>query len=210
MEFPGFKNCMGYLLGSGLAIGTIITDRHVSIRKYMREQLSHITHYFDLWHLKKKIHKVLPKISKESGCSSLVEWKKPRQNHFYWSAISTLSGNGKVIYAKFKSFLSHIINKHDKLDGDPLFDKCAHGEIQERKWLNKDSPVYEKICKSLGKTSLVNAIKQASPLAQTSCLEGFHSVVNYFSLKMLAYSYVGMYCRYILSVWQFPHLHLMR
>jgi hypothetical protein len=28
--------------------------------------------------------------------------------------------------AKFKSFLSHIVNKHDSLE-DLLFSKCAHG-----------------------------------------------------------------------------------
>lgn len=53
MEFLGFKNCMGYLLGCGVVISTLITDRHASIRKYMREQLKNIRHYFDLWHIKK-------------------------------------------------------------------------------------------------------------------------------------------------------------
>lgn len=37
---------------------------------------------------------------------------------------------------------------------------------------------------------------QASPLAQTDCLEGFHSVLNLFVPKLIAYSYIGMYCRY--------------
>ena len=35
---------------------------------------------------------------------------------------------GIVIWAKFQSFLSHIINKHADLD-DPLFNKCHHGDI---------------------------------------------------------------------------------
>ena len=83
-----------------------------------------------------EIRKVLTKISKESGCSALVEWIRPCENHFFWSATSTLSGNGSVIYAKFKSFLSHVINKHDNLD-EPLFNKCFHGEIQQRQWLLK-------------------------------------------------------------------------
>lgn len=53
MEYEGFKRCMGYLLGCGLAIGKFISDRHVSIAKHMREKLADIIHYFDLWHLKK-------------------------------------------------------------------------------------------------------------------------------------------------------------
>lgn len=164
MEFLGFQNCMTYLLGCGLAIRAMITDRHTSIAKHMREQLSHITHYFDLWHLKKsktfhlsceyqfmklectlcyikyfcstEIHKVLLKISKEKNGEVLTEWIKPCTNHLMWSATTTLSGNGNVIWAKFKSFLSHIINNHENHD-DPLFDKCAHDEIEDRTWLDE-------------------------------------------------------------------------
>ena len=58
-----------------------------------------------------------------------------------------------------------------------------------------DSTAHDKLVAALTKTSLVKGIKQASPLEQTSSLEGFHSVINYFAPKMTAYSYVGMYCR---------------
>lgn len=60
-----------------------------------------------------------------------------------------------------------------------------------------DSLLYEKVVHTLTQHSLVNGIKQASPLEQTSCLEGFHSVLNHFAPKMIAYSYTGQYCRYI-------------
>ena len=55
---------------------------------------------------------------------------------------------------------------------------------------------YERLCEALTNKALIRGIKQASPLAQTSCLEGFHSVLNHFAPKMIAYSYAGMYCRY--------------
>ena len=64
----------------------------------------------------------------------LGEWIKPCEKHLHWSATSTFSGNGSVICAKFKSFLSHVVNKHTGLD-DALFNKCAHGVIEPRKWL---------------------------------------------------------------------------
>ena len=73
--------------------------------------------------------------SKESGCEVLADWIKPCENHLYWSATSTFSGNGKVILGKFKSFLSHIINKHSSL-ADPVFNKCGHYDIQPKKWLH--------------------------------------------------------------------------
>ena len=60
--------------------------------------------------------------------------------------------------------------------------------------------VHDRLVKELTKKTLVAGIRKASPLAQTSCLEGFHSVLNYFCPKMLAYSYAGMYCRYVYYV----------
>ena len=84
-----------------------------------------------------EVNKVLTKLSKESGWESLSEWIRPCTNHLYWSATTTFSGNGLVIWAKFKSFFSHVINKHSGLH-DRLFDKCAHeSNIQDRKWLNE-------------------------------------------------------------------------
>lgn len=87
-----------------------------------------------------EIRKVLTKIAKLKGCESLNDWIRPCENHLYWSATTTLDKdataeeNGNVVWAKFKSFLSHIINKHEKLD-DPLFNKCGHGDsITHRKW----------------------------------------------------------------------------
>jgi len=50
---------------------------------------------------------------------------------------------------------------------------------------------YEKLVEALTQHSLLKGIKQASPVAQTSCLEGYHSVVNQFAPKMLGYSYLG-------------------
>jgi hypothetical protein len=61
-----------------------------------------------------------------------------------------------------------------------------------------DSIAYEKMCSSLTNKRLVKGIKQASPINQTSCLEGFHYVLNQFSPKMIGYTYRGMFCRYVL------------
>ncbi len=146
----------------------------------MREKLSDINHYFDIWHLKKsmilkflpcvinciwyllyachytscqkggqnriqshdhclflEVTKVLTKIAKVSGCEAVAEWIKPCTSHLFWSARTTHDGNGEVIWAKFSSFLSHVVNEHEKLE-NPLFNKCAHKDIiQPRKWLDK-------------------------------------------------------------------------
>lgn len=57
------------------------------------------------------------------------------------------------------------------------------------------SEAYEKLCTALNNDTLAKAIKKASSVEQTSCLEGYHSVVNQFAPKMLAFSYLGMFCR---------------
>ena len=80
---------------------------------------------------------MLTKISKEKDCQHLAEWIKPCGNHLMWSATSTPSGDGELIWAKFESFLSHIINKHTDLP-NANFNKCAHREaISDRRWLEE-------------------------------------------------------------------------
>ena len=84
-----------------------------------------------------EIRKVLLKIAKEKNCEDINPWIKPCENHVHWSATSTFNGNGIVIWAKIKSFLNHIINKHSG-HSDPIFNKCAHSDnIEPRKWLTK-------------------------------------------------------------------------
>jgi len=57
--------------------------------------------------------------------------------------------------------------------------------------------VYAKLYDALTNKNLVKGIKQASPIAQTSSLEGYHSVINQFAPKMLAFSYLGMFSRLV-------------
>ena len=76
----------------------------------------------------------------------LTEWIRPCENHLYWSATTTMCGTGRIIWAKFKSFLSHIINKHDNLD-DPLFNRCGHGSnIQHRKLFLPSMTYFYAVC----------------------------------------------------------------
>ena len=48
-----FQQCMDFLLAYGLLITAFILDRHVSIASHMKNVLTNIVHYFDIWHLKK-------------------------------------------------------------------------------------------------------------------------------------------------------------
>ena len=64
------------------------------------------------------------KISNFKDCGDLAEWIRGCENHLHWSATSTPNGNGEVIWAKFVSFLWHIVDEHEGFE-DPLFNHCA-------------------------------------------------------------------------------------
>ena len=59
MEAIGFKYCMNNMLTElKLPVKNFVSDRHIQIRKIMREQYGqtcrpHITHYLDPWHVAK-------------------------------------------------------------------------------------------------------------------------------------------------------------
>ena len=53
MDFFGFEKALNFLLAKGLDISELITDRHSTNAKFMREKHKDIKHYFDLWHIKK-------------------------------------------------------------------------------------------------------------------------------------------------------------
>ena len=53
MEVMGLRKSLDFLIGQGLKISTLITDRHPSVTKMMREDYPHILHFFDVWHIAK-------------------------------------------------------------------------------------------------------------------------------------------------------------
>lgn len=53
MELEGLKRCVSFLTTHDLAISTIVTDRHVQIAKWLRENMQTTNHYFDIWHVAK-------------------------------------------------------------------------------------------------------------------------------------------------------------
>lgn len=55
MEKEGLVRSVNFLQGEGIQIGTIITDRHVQIKKWIRENLCETKHSFDVWHVAKGI-----------------------------------------------------------------------------------------------------------------------------------------------------------
>ena len=81
------------------------------------------------------LRKKMEKLAKEKDCELIGEWRKSVINHLYWSAISTPSGDGEEIKAKWLSLDNHIHNNHR--GHGKIFPKCRHGRLPGRgrkKW----------------------------------------------------------------------------
>ena len=53
MEKEGLIRVLEFLKKKGIKVGTLVTDRHQQIAKFIREQNPDIKHYFDIWHVVK-------------------------------------------------------------------------------------------------------------------------------------------------------------
>ena len=152
-------------------------------------------------------------LAKEKDCELVGEWKKSMLNHLYWSAVSTPNGNGDIIKAKWMSLDNHIHNRH-KGHGKH-FPKCTHKRPRgkRKKWFKPrkhfvssklvknfklkyvDTKASEKISALICKTQFCNDVMKLSPKYQTSKREAFHSLINNFAPKSVAFTYHGMLSR---------------
>ena len=54
MELEGLKRSLEWLTeDNGLVVSHLITDRHSSVKKFMRYEKPDIQHWFDVWHVAK-------------------------------------------------------------------------------------------------------------------------------------------------------------
>ena len=83
MEKEGFERSLNFLESQGLNIGAIVTDRHPSIGKFMKERRPSIRHLYT-WHVAKGIF-IVPDII---PCdNTLQDWKTDIQR---WNILSFL------------------------------------------------------------------------------------------------------------------------
>lgn len=134
MELEGAKRCFQFLKDKELSVDTFISDRHKGIAKWIKETQPKTSHYFDIWHVARSIHKKLFKASKKKGFEIIAYWLRGVRNHLYWCVTSTVQGFQELIVAKWRSFMFHVADKH-KDHPNSLFTSCAHKDITPRKWI---------------------------------------------------------------------------
>ena len=60
MELEGLKRGLEFLEHNGQQVEGIITDRHVQIKKFLREEHPEMQHTFDVWHVAKGSSNYIP------------------------------------------------------------------------------------------------------------------------------------------------------
>ncbi|XP_063046055.1 uncharacterized protein LOC134440057 [Engraulis encrasicolus] len=200
MEKEGLIRSLNFLEACGIDIDCIITDRHPQVQKYLRE--SNVNHYYDVWHFAKGFSKKLEAISKQRDCEKMKKWIRGINNHVYFTALGTTSGEERL--AKWTAMLNHVqdIHTHE----DPLYPACEHAARQTRdptKYLHPETVVLSKLDKLMNSTRTLNDVAKLSPHLQTSSLEAFHAVILRFAPKNVVFPYIGMLCRLYLAAIHF-------
>ena len=133
MEKEGLKQLIEKFRKKEISISSLITDRHVQIRSYMKKEHPQIKHQFDVWHVAKNIKKKIVKKAKLKSCSELFDWVKVMVNHFWWR-YGSCGGNAQELVV---SILYHITNQHS-WENCEIFKQCEHPDLsfsKQRKWL---------------------------------------------------------------------------
>ena len=203
MEKLGFQRAMDELIDSGINVATVATDRHVGIKKAMREEYPEVLHQFDVWHISKSISKKLLGKSKRKECADLGPWVKSITNHLWWSAANCKEDE-ELLVEMWQSITHHVCNIHAWNSGDK-YHRCAHGELQpeeERKtrWLIPDSPAHQALQDVLFDKNLVKDIRHLTKACRTGELESFHNMLLKYCPKRKHYFYPGMLARLQLAV----------
>jgi len=89
MEKLGLERSLQFVIGTGITIKVLATDRHLGIQAFMKDEYPQIEHQFDVWHVAKSVKKKLTQKASKKEASDLLPWIPSISNHLYWSAQSS-------------------------------------------------------------------------------------------------------------------------
>ena len=111
----------------------------------------------------------------------------------------------KLLKEKWTSILFHITNRISWTHGYKHFHKCCHADLSEReqsckKWLHVNSAAFTALERIVNDKKLLKDLDYVAEFRHTGNLEVYHSLLNKYCPKRLAFSYDGMYARTQLAV----------
>ncbi|KAF8358299.1 hypothetical protein PRIPAC_93294, partial [Pristionchus pacificus] len=203
-------NELSLMIGGTEGIASVVTDRHGSVIKMMRNKFPGIEHYFDPWHFIRNITLSLLKICKASYMTPVRFWVKPIINRCY-DAIVSAQGNGELASEKFRAIPLCMQGIH-KFDQDPsfkLFKECTHSPPTNPSiFIPKGGKILKRLEALVFTERNIEDIKSVSWLLQTSPCESINSVAWRYSPKEYYYIRSGHELRTKLAVVHWNHLKL--
>lgn len=206
MEKEGLIKVLNEMKENGLNVKRLTTDRHLQIKKYMREERKDIDHQFDVWHFSKSIKTKLLNASKKKSCEKLGPWIKSICNHLWWSC-ATCEDSAELLKEKWTSIIFHIQNKHS-WSGNFIFHKCSHPTLSKenqrsKAWLSPKSQAFEALQAIVFDKAILKDMVHLTKFSHTGILEVYHSVLNKWAPKSTHFSLRGMIARTQLAALDF-------
>ena len=205
MEKMGFIKVVDDIEKKGVKIKQITTDRHVQVRKYLREKRTDIQHQFDVWHVCKNLNSKLMKVTKKKSCAILGRWTKSIKNHFWWSC-ATCNKDQVLLREKWTSIIFHIQGVHE-WQGKTKFHKCCHeplsteGRVTE--WIKPNTEAFTALQKIVLNPKLLKDLAHLTEFSHTGLIEVKHAIDNKWAPKSTHFSYRGMLARSQLAIIDF-------
>ena len=119
-----------------------LLDRHIQIKKYMREERPEINHQFDIQHVYKNINQNLLAASKKRSCHILQLWSKSIQNYFWW-ACATYSEI--LLPEKWIKIIFHIQSFH-VLHDHHMYTEYGHNKLakyRNKQWIDPTGEAFD-------------------------------------------------------------------
>ncbi|XP_030233960.1 uncharacterized protein LOC115559293 [Gadus morhua] len=196
MEPLGFKRGMKEIMGDGLDIEVMTTDRSTSIRTIMREEFPNVQHEFDIWHTAKGLRKKIQRKGAIKGNEILAAWSRSIINHI-WFTCATSKGDAEILKCRWQSILHHVCNEHEWTEDDGQTNRCGHHpltaqEQSKRQWMKRESSAFENLESLVNDKRLLKDLEQMALFKHTGPLEIFHSAMLKYLPKRQGFSFQGM------------------
>ena len=123
MEKVGCRRVLDTLIANSVDVEVFATDRHVSIRKMIKDDYPAINHQFDCLASAKSVTKKLSAKIKLKDYQDLGPWIKAISNHIWWSARNCQE-DPIMLVEMVQSKTHHICGIHSWNSANK-FKKCA-------------------------------------------------------------------------------------
>ncbi len=203
LETSGCFDALKELKDHGIDINIFGTDCSRAIGKLLKGSFPEITHDYDVYHIEKRIKKMLIKKANKRENYALRDWIKPVLNHLWWAA-QNCNSDPIELREKWISAIYHVTDQHEWPHFD-VYHTCAHPPLTQRerrkkKWLKPDSSEHQALKQVVMDQVLVQDIQRLTHAVHTGGLEVFHSLGTKYCPKRQYFSYKGMLIRSELAV----------